>query len=321
MKIRDKVKVNGAEVLVLEGDITELDVDALVNPANTELLMEKGLAKIVRQKGGEIIQREASRKAPVEPGQAIVTTAGRLKARYIIHAAITKGNLRTDENKIRSACASALKIAKKLRVGSIAFPALGACGLGRFPYEASAKIMSQEVFKYFRENANRCLKKIFFALLEKRAYAHFRKNVLSYLEYIQGKIRQGPFCTVDVIIQLNNGIVLVKRKNPPFGWAIPGGFVDYGEPLEEAACREAKEETGLSLRNLRQFHTYSCPERDPRFHTVSTVFIAKAKGKPKAATDAAAIHVFDQKKLPKELAFDHAQILRDYLLWKKTALA
>lgn len=113
------------------------------------------------------------------------------------------------------------------------------------------------------------------------------------------------------------GIVLIKRSNPPFGWAIPGGFVDYGETLEQAAAREAKEETGLNVKNLKQLHTYSDPDRDPRFHTVTTVFVCQAKGSPKAASDAKAAGIFkpgEWKDL--KLAFDHEKVLRDYLQQK-----
>ena len=89
-----------------------------------------------------------------------------------------------------------------------------------------------------------------------------------------------PYSTVDMIIEMENGgIILIKRKNPPFGWALPGGFVDYGESLEEAAVREAREETSLEITLTTQFHTYSNPKRDPRRHTITTVFVAKAKGK------------------------------------------
>ncbi|MCM8784500.1 MAG: NUDIX hydrolase [Candidatus Omnitrophica bacterium] len=113
---------------------------------------------------------------------------------------------------------------------------------------------------------------------------------------------------------MDEGVVLVKRKNPPFGWALPGGFVDYGESLEEAVAREAKEETGLSLENLIQFHTYSQPDRDPRFHTISTVYIAQAKGNPQADSDASLVKIFSLKELDKvEFAFDHKKIIRDYL--------
>ncbi|MFH0940315.1 MAG: NUDIX domain-containing protein [Candidatus Omnitrophota bacterium] len=129
-----------------------------------------------------------------------------------------------------------------------------------------------------------------------------------------GSLCQGSFVTVDTIIEVEGGIVLIKRSNPPFGWAIPGGFLDYGESLEEAAAREAKEETGLVVTNLKQFHTYSDPARDPRFHTVSTVFICQAKGIPKAASDAAAARIFklgDWRDM--EIAFDHKRVLEDYL--------
>jgi ADP-ribose pyrophosphatase YjhB (NUDIX family) len=123
---------------------------------------------------------------------------------------------------------------------------------------------------------------------------------------------RNPIPTVDIIIELPDGIVLIERKNPPHGWAIPGGFIDYGESAERAAIREAKEETGLDIKEIRQFHTYSDPHRDPRHHTLSVVFIAKAEGTPQARDDAASIGVFSQNTLPSDLAFDHAQILADY---------
>lgn len=124
--------------------------------------------------------------------------------------------------------------------------------------------------------------------------------------------RKTPRLTVDIIIEVGDGIVLIKRKNPPPGWAIPGGFVDYGETLEEAALRETKEETSLELENLRQFHAYSDPSRDPRGHTVSVVFTADGIGTPRAASDAKEIDVFTQDNLPEKIAFDHRKILEDY---------
>lgn len=123
---------------------------------------------------------------------------------------------------------------------------------------------------------------------------------------------RNPFLTVDAIIEINGGIVLINRKNPPPGWAIPGGFVDYGETLEEAVVREAKEETGLDISLVRQFHTYSDPKRDPRHHTVATIFIAKASGTPVAADDAKEAGVFTRDNLPNDIAFDHRKILEDY---------
>ncbi|MEW6377408.1 MAG: NUDIX hydrolase [Thermodesulfobacteriota bacterium] len=127
------------------------------------------------------------------------------------------------------------------------------------------------------------------------------------------ELYQNPIPTVDIIIEIESkGIVLIKRKNPPYGWAIPGGFVDYGESLEEAALREAKEETNLDVELLKQFHTYSDPNRDPRHHSISTIYIAKAKGIPKAKDDALEIGIFNESNLPDEIAFDHRFILKDY---------
>jgi 8-oxo-dGTP diphosphatase len=123
---------------------------------------------------------------------------------------------------------------------------------------------------------------------------------------------RSPILTVDIIIELSEGIVLIKRKNPPFGWALPGGFVEYGESVESAAKREAREETGLELEDMKQFHAYSDPHRDPRHHTISVVFIARGTGKPKASDDAADIGVFSKNTLPEPLAFDHSDILSDY---------
>jgi ADP-ribose pyrophosphatase YjhB (NUDIX family) len=116
---------------------------------------------------------------------------------------------------------------------------------------------------------------------------------------------------VDIIIELAEGIVLIERRNPPAGWALPGGFADYGESYEQAAVREAKEETGLDVTLIRQFHTYSNPDRDQRLHTASTVFIATAAGVPQGLDDALQAKVFQRDNLP-ALAFDHAQILADY---------
>jgi len=127
------------------------------------------------------------------------------------------------------------------------------------------------------------------------------------------EVYQNPIPTVDIIIEIESkGIVLIKRRNPPYGWAIPGGFVDYGESLEKAAVREAKEETNLDVKLIRQFHTYSEPKRDPRHHSISTVYIAKAKGVPKAKDDAIEVGIFDDSNLPDEIAFDHRLILKDY---------
>jgi len=127
---------------------------------------------------------------------------------------------------------------------------------------------------------------------------------------------RNPFPTVDIIIEVEGGIVLIERKNPPHGWAIPGGFLDWGESVENCAVREAKEETGLAVHLEELFYVYSRPDRDPRHHTITTVFIASAKGRPVAADDAGKAGVFTAGNLP-SLAFDHGQILEDYFRFKK----
>ncbi len=122
---------------------------------------------------------------------------------------------------------------------------------------------------------------------------------------------RNPVPTVDIIIIYKGGIVLIKRKNPPFGWALPGGFVDYGETLESAAIREAKEETGLDIILTGQLHTYSDPSRDARLHTITTVYTATGSGPLLAGDDAAEARVYTRDNLP-DLAFDHLHILLDY---------
>jgi ADP-ribose pyrophosphatase YjhB (NUDIX family) len=142
------------------------------------------------------------------------------------------------------------------------------------------------------------------------------------IEYIS------PVPTVDIIIEIDSeakgkGIVLIFRKNEPRAWALPGGFVDYGETLEQAAVREAKEETDLDLEieSVVQFHTYSDPKRDPRRHTISTVFVARATGKPRPGDDAEQAGVFTEENLPLSLAFDHGKILQDYFSSRKLPTA
>ncbi|RMG58427.1 MAG: NUDIX hydrolase [Deltaproteobacteria bacterium] len=129
--------------------------------------------------------------------------------------------------------------------------------------------------------------------------------------------QRNPYPTVDVIIEVEGKIVLVKRKNPPYGWAIPGGFIDAGERAEDAAVREAKEETGLDVKLVDLLGVYSDPDRDPRFHTLSVVYVGRASGNPVAGDDAGEVGLFDEKSLPEDIAFDHRKILEDYFAYKK----
>ncbi len=127
---------------------------------------------------------------------------------------------------------------------------------------------------------------------------------------------RNPLLTVDIIIERDGGVVMVERRNPPRGWALPGGFVDYGESLESAAIREAREETSLEVRLIEQFHAYSNPDRDPRRHTATMVFIARASGALKAADDARSADILTRDNLPRQIAFDHEKILEDYFRYK-----
>lgn len=129
----------------------------------------------------------------------------------------------------------------------------------------------------------------------------------------KGALPSTPRLTTDVIIEMGAGlVVLIERKNEPHGWALPGGFVDVGETVEEAALREAFEETTLHVELKRQFHVYSDPKRDERNHTASVVFVATARGEAKAGSDAVNVGLFHQMNLPENICFDHRQILNDY---------
>lgn len=321
--------IGDCELKIIEGDITDMQSDAIVNAANNELVMGGGVALAIKKKGGSQIEDEAVRKGPIEIGGAVATSAGKLKARYVIHAATmgmparrevehvpAGGDFKTDEIKIRNSCANSLKVADELKLNSVVFPALG-CGVGGFPLKASAKIMAQEVWKHLRERMSG-LKEIIFCMRDKEAYEVFEKNVNGYLEYMFTKQQSGPFVAVDAIIGIDDGIVIIERSNPPFGWALPGGFVDNYESLEDAVRREMKEETNLELQDLRQFHAYSTPGRDPRFHTIGIVFTAKGKGTPRAGDDAAGLKVIKLDEIDKiSFAFDHRQIIKDYIKYNK----
>jgi 8-oxo-dGTP diphosphatase len=133
------------------------------------------------------------------------------------------------------------------------------------------------------------------------------------------RVDRHPLPTVDIIIEVDtHGIVLIRRRNPPPGWAIPGGFIDYGESACDAARREAAEETGLTVTLRELFHVYSDPNRDERGHTLSVVYIARGRGTPQAADDAAAAGIFEEGRLPAPLAFDHGRILADYFTYRRT---
>lgn len=308
------MKVRDIEIKVVKADIIELAVDAIVNAANNELWMGGGVAGVIKRKGGQAIEEEAVKKGPIPVGEALVTGAGKLKARYVIHAATMALDHRTDERLVRASCANAFMRAIELGVTSVAFPALG-CGVGHFPLVAAAKIMTQEALRVARDAAPGLkLREIIFCLYDEEAFGVFEKQVYGYLRHVLEDLAWGPYTCVDGIIEVDGGIVIIERTNPPFGWALPGGFVDRGESLETAVRREAREETGLELEGLEQFHTYSDPSRDPRFHTITTMFTAKGIGQPRAGDDAKGLKVVPFGELRKmEYAFDHNQVIDEYL--------
>ena len=135
---------------------------------------------------------------------------------------------------------------------------------------------------------------------------------------------QTPTLAADAIIELvdlpERPIVLIERRNPPPGWAIPGGFVDIGESVPDAAMREALEETSMEVKLHCLLGCYSDPSRDPRGHTVSMIYVAQAHGEPVAADDAASVGIFDPAHIDVPLAFDHDKILRDYLEYRHTGI-
>jgi len=279
---------------------------------NIELKVAKG--NIACVKADAIVSFIDSKS--VKAGSAVSKKARNPYIKYIIYAAAMTKDFNANEAIIRSAVRNSLQLAKRLKLKSIVFPALD-YSRNEFPVKATAKIMAQEVLRHAKYDES-CLSRIIFVLYDKLTYGIFKKIVMSYLDYIQYKLSQGPFITVDIIIELKNGVVLIERSNPPFGWAIPGGFVDYGETLEHCARREAEEETGLDIYDLKQMHTYSQPRRDPRFHTITTVFTAKAKGKPRAGDDAQNIKVVALKDISKlRLAFDHNDVFEDYKKFRK----
>lgn len=218
-----------------------------------------------------------------------------------------------NQESIRDSVAQSLSNAQKSKQRAIIFSDFG-CKNTDFPLVGMAKIMVQEVMNYVRTYDSPSLEKVTFCLNDEETFQIFDKTVHGYAKHLQEDLGFGPYVTVDIIIELDEGIILIERSNPPYGWALPGGFLDYGESLEETAVREAKEETNMDLENLRQFHTFSKLGRDPRFQTVSTVFTAQGKGKPQFGDDAKDLKIVKYEDLLKlDYAFDHKQIIQDYL--------
>lgn len=165
------MKVDSVEILFRQGDITEFDVDAVVNAANNRFYMGGGVAGAIKKKGGKEIEDEAVKKGPVNVGEAIITGAGKLKAKYVIHAAVMGTDFKTDKQKIKKATYSSLKLADERKLSSIAFPAFGT-GVGRIPANESADAMLSAVVEYIK-GKKVSFKKIFFVLYDEGTYNDF----------------------------------------------------------------------------------------------------------------------------------------------------
>lgn len=227
--------------------------------------------------------------------------------------AIIGGRMRTNpaENDLRAAYRTMFRKAANQKKPRIYF--FAACIREGFPVIGAAKILSQEILRFCRACPG-SIKEMVLVIPDKQTRAVFQKEVFGYIRHIQEDLGCGPYCTVDMIIEYRGGIVVIERTNPPFGFALPGGFVDAGESLEQAAVRETREETNLDFVNFRQFHAYSDPDRDPRFQTISTVFAGKGKGRLRSGDDAKGARVVAINEIDRlTFAFDHKTILRDYL--------
>ncbi len=221
------------------------------------------------------------------------------------------------ETKLRKAVATAVKTAARAGGKRVIFSVLS--GKEPFSFNQAGKIIAQEIYRYIFEHREHPVKQFSVIAAENIEKEEFRKGLIGYLNYF-GNEQKSPFLTTDCIIRVKGGVVVIERSNPPLGFALPGGFVDYGESLEDAVRREMKEETGLSLKDLKQYHTYSAPKRDPRFHVVTTVFTAFSAGMPVAGDDAKSVRIITENDVRRmKFASDHKKVLLDYFRRKNHA--
>jgi 8-oxo-dGTP diphosphatase len=313
------MKIKNTEIELTRAHIGTVESDAAVLITIPELTMEHGLAGKLAQRGGSRLVAEALKQAPVAEGGSVVTTGGDLASKNVIHAVGCRAGGITDEVLWRAAIHGALVKADAMCFHSIVFSAPDQ-EISGVDTVGATKILAQECYKICCHRPTG-LKKIMVCVSPEDTEGLVEKTLTGYLRHLRDDLGPGPYVTVDVIIEISDdqtpgsvGIVIIERSNPPYGLALPGGFVDYGESLEKAVRRESMEETALELETLRQFHTYSAVGRDPRFQTISTVFIARGRGTPCSGDDAKSLRVIPRDQLMNyEYAFDHQDVLRDYL--------
>jgi ADP-ribose pyrophosphatase YjhB (NUDIX family) len=212
---------------------------------------------------------------------------------------------------VRKTACEALLRADAAGISAIAFGALGFVDGGLTATHAS-KVLAQEIFRYVKDvpfGREPAVHRVVVAVADEATKKVYVKNIEGYIAYMSHKGLLGPYLTVDGIVAYQNGIVLIERTNPPLGWALPGGFVDYGETVETAVVREIKEETNLEFTDIDLLCVSSDPKRDARFHTVSVVYVGKGSGELRAGDDACGAKVFPLDALPQGIAFDHRALI------------
>ncbi len=233
--------------------------------------------------------------------------------RYTIMASLALQGTLADAERVRKGYKDVLNKAAEVGVKSLILIPFG-YEKGVIPAIASAKVLAQELLRFIRFGKHQ-FEKVYVCVTDTEHFEIFKQNLGGYIIHVQDTLGLGPYVTVDAVIELPEGIVIIERSNPPYGWALPGGFVDYGESLEQAVAREVREETGLRFVDFRQMKVYSDPGRDPRFHTVSTVFVGRGEGQPKAADDAKNLKIIRRDEALKlDYAFDHKNVIEDYLM-------
>lgn len=316
------MRIKNTQVEIFRGDIEAIQVDAVVVSVSSELIIQNNWAEKFNTQAGPRVAREGLKQAPVLLGESVVTTGGDLPSKNVIHTVSVDADGGTNQTLLRKAVASAIGMADRMQFQTLGIPVLGYAEADFDPVGA-AKILIQEIFKICQHSATG-LKTVIICVADDEPFDVFDQTIRGYLRHLQEDLGPGPYVTVDIIIEMgvdlsegDEGVIIIERSNPPYGFALPGGFLDYGESLEDAARREAKEETNLDLCDLRQFHTYSVMGRDPRFQTVSTIFIARGIGVAQSGDDAKALKMVPYKQLMEQTyAFDHKEVLRDYLAVK-----